>query len=75
MFYLLDQSFSELVVILPDYVLRISLGSFSILHSSVLGRLGRHTEMLNGYQLDGILLHNITSVKKIANVKNTIGTP
>ena len=26
-----DQSFSELVVILPDYALRISLGTFSIL--------------------------------------------
>ena len=29
-----DQSFSELVVILPDYALRISLGTFSILLSS-----------------------------------------
>ena len=28
-----DQSFSELVVILPDYALRISLGTFSILLS------------------------------------------
>ena len=27
-----DQSFCELVVILPDYALRISLGTFSILH-------------------------------------------
>ena len=29
-----DQSFSELVVILPDYALRISLGTFSILLGS-----------------------------------------
>ena len=27
-----DQSFSELVIIFPDYALRISLGTFSILH-------------------------------------------
>ena len=30
-----DQSFSELVVILPDYALRISLGTFSILLSKI----------------------------------------
>ena len=30
-----DQSFSELVVILPDYALRISLGTFSILLGSM----------------------------------------
>ena len=30
-----DQSFSELVVILPDYALRISLGTFSILLLSI----------------------------------------
>ena len=30
-----DQSFSELVVILPDYALRISLGTFSILLSDM----------------------------------------
>ena len=31
-----DQSFSELVVILPDYALRISLGTFSILLLNVI---------------------------------------
>ena len=31
-----DQSFSKLVVILPDYALRISLGTFSILLKGVL---------------------------------------
>ena len=29
-----NRSFSELIVILPDYALRISLGTFSILHST-----------------------------------------
>ena len=38
-----DQSFSELVVILPDYALRISLGTFSIL----LDRMGRRKINLN----------------------------
>ena len=33
-----DQSFSELVVILPDYALRISLGTFSILLSTYVGK-------------------------------------
>ena len=32
-----DQSFSELVVIFPDYALRISLGTFSILLCCVIG--------------------------------------
>ena len=31
-----DQSFSELVVILLDYALRISLGTFSVLHQTSL---------------------------------------
>ena len=34
-----DQSFSELVVILPDYVLRISLGTFSILLCALLTKV------------------------------------
>ena len=48
-----DQSFSELVVILPDYALRISLGTFSIL-------LTTHVEIIvNSYKIELSILTNI----------------
>ena len=47
-----DQSFSKLVVILPDYALRISLGTFSILHC-IISRMGwsGKTFSINFHQL------------------------
>ena len=39
-----DQSFSELVVILPDYALRISLGTFSILLIRIKWKSGDNTK-------------------------------
>ena len=42
-----DQSFSELVVILPDYALRISLGTFSILLRLVFENLSRIADKIS----------------------------
>ena len=57
-----DQSFSELVVILPDYALRISLGTFSILHLVKQVSLVRECVLSNCYIFIGfknIYLHHI----------------
>ena len=42
-----DQSFSELVVILPDYALRISLGTFSILLTTSPLRMRKHIHRIH----------------------------
>ena len=44
-----DQSFSELVVILPDYALRISLGTFSILLDTSQSKTSTVTALLRSF--------------------------